>query len=177
MGAIWLECAALPYWLGVAATTGVDRTSSTGGGIGGVLFVRSHDGALAVVACVVASPARRPDRNRCDVFALCELGMSHPLQPQLQSISRSIFINHTPGILTITDANTTIGYCRYNESGEIEYIFVNSAFRRKGHAKQLLKIIEARLQRTLSFQTPISPLGKKLKDFYQTESYREVAPM
>jgi len=72
--------------------------------------------------------------------------MSHPLQPQLQSISRSIFINHTPGILTITDANTTIGYCRYNESGEIEYIFVNSAFRRKGHAKQLLKIIEARLQ-------------------------------
>ena len=103
--------------------------------------------------------------------------MSHPLQPQLQSFVRSIFINDTPGILTITDANTTIGYCRYNESGEIEYIFVNSAFRRKGHAKQLLKIIEARLQRTLSFQKPISPLGKKLKDFYKTESYREVAPM
>ena len=103
--------------------------------------------------------------------------MSHPLQPQLQSFVRSIFINDTPGILTITDANTTIGYCRYNESGEIEYIFVNSAFRRKGHAKQLLKIIEARLQRALSFQTPISPLGKKLKDFYKTESYRDVTPM
>ena len=103
--------------------------------------------------------------------------MSHPLQPQLQSISRSIFINHTPGILTITDANTTIGYCRYTESGEIEYIFVNSASRRKGHAKHLLKIIEARLQRKLSFQTPISPLGKKLKDFYTMESCQEVAPL
>ncbi len=90
---------------------------------------------------------------------------------------RNIFINDTPGILTITDANTTIGYCRYNESGEIEYIFVNSAFRRKGHAKQLLKVIEARLQRTLSFQTPIIPIDKKLKDFYEMESYREVAPM
>ena len=103
--------------------------------------------------------------------------MSHLLQPQLQSISRSIFINHTPGILTITHANTTIGYCRYNESGEIEYIFVNSAFRRKSHAKQLLKIVEARLQRILSFQTPISPLGKKLKSFYKMESCREVVPL
>ena len=100
MGAIWLECAAMPYWLGVAATTGVDRTSSTGGGISGVLFVRSHDGALAVVACVVASPARRPDRNRYDVFALRELGMSHPQQPQLQSIVRSIFINDTPSVVS-----------------------------------------------------------------------------
>ena len=101
--------------------------------------------------------------------------MSPPLP--LQPACSSIRVNHTPGIVTIVDSNTTIGYCRYNESGEIEYIFVNSAFRRKGHAKQLLKIIEARLQRTLSFQTPISPLGNKLKDFYKTESYREVAPM
>ena len=103
--------------------------------------------------------------------------MSHPPQPQPQSISRIIFMNHTPGILTITDANTTIGYCRYNESGEIEYIFVNSASRRKGHAKQLLKIVEARLQRTLSFQKPISPLGNKLKHFYKIESCREIAPV
>ena len=92
--------------------------------------------------------------------------MSHPLQPQLQSISCSIFINHTPGILTITDANTTIGYCRYNEAGEIEYIYVNGAHRRKGHAKQLLKIVEDCLQRTLTFQPPISPLGRALQGFY-----------
>ena len=103
--------------------------------------------------------------------------MSHPVQPQFQSISSSIFINHTPGILTITDANTTIGYCRYTESGEIEYIFVNSASRRKGHAKQLLTIVEERLQRKLSFQTPLSPLGKKLKDFYTTESCQAVGPV
>ena len=126
---------------------------------------------------MVAYLAHRPDRNWCDVFAWHELGMSHPVQPQFQSISSSIFINHTPGILTITDANTTIGYCRYTDSGEIEYIFVNSASRRKGHAKQLLKIVEERLQRKLSFQTPLSPLGKKLKDFYTTESCQAVDPV
>ena len=101
MGAIWLECAALPYWLGVAAATGVDRTSSTGGGISGVLFVRSHDGALAVVACVVASPARRPDRNRCDVLALRELGMSHPsiFDGDLQRVRQTVgvFDHRCPG--------------------------------------------------------------------------------
>lgn len=96
---------------------------------------------------------------------------------QCQSTSGNHLITHTPGIVTITDANTTIGYCRYNEHGEIEYIFVNRAFRRKGHAKQLLKIVGERLQRGLSFQTPISPLGKKLQGFYDMDSRREAAPM
>jgi hypothetical protein len=100
--------------------------------------------------------------------------MSRPLQ--LRSTSRRIIVNNTPGIVTITDANTTIGYCRYNESGEIEYIYVNGAHRRKGHAKQLLKLVEECVRRKLSFQTPISPLGEKLKGFYEMASCREVAP-
>ena len=86
--------------------------------------------------------------------------------PQLEQACSSIRVNHTPGIVTITDSNTTIGYCRYNESGEIEYIYVNGAHRRKGHAKRLLKIVEDCLQRTLTFQPPISPLGRNLQGFY-----------
>lgn len=39
---------------------------------------------------------------------------------RLESVRHSIRVDHTPGIITITDANTTIGYCRYDESGEIE---------------------------------------------------------
>ena len=44
--------------------------------------------------------------------------MSPPLP--LQPACSSIRVNHTPGIVTIVDSNTTIGYCRYNEAGEIE---------------------------------------------------------
>ena len=90
--------------------------------------------------------------------------MSPPLP--LQPACSSIRVNHTPGIVTIVDSNTTLGYCRYNEAGEIEYIYVNGAHRRKGHAKQLLKIVEDCLQRTLTFQPPISPLGRALQGFY-----------
>lgn len=50
---------------------------------------------------------------------------------QQESGLRSIRVDHTPGIITMTDANTTIGYCRYDESGEIEYVFVSASHRRK----------------------------------------------
>lgn len=76
-------------------------------------------------------------------------------------------INRTPGILTLTDANTTIGYCRYNLDGEVEYIFVHPAHRRRGHARYLLKLVEQDVQGPLSFQSPISPLGQTLKNAYE----------
>ena len=80
----------------------------------------------------------------------------------------SVLINHTPGILTLINANTTIGYCRYNESGEIEYIFIGSRYRRKGYAMKLLFILEDHLHCELSFQAPISPLGMQLKNYYDS---------
>lgn len=76
-------------------------------------------------------------------------------------------VNHTPGIITLTDVNTTIGYCRYNPDGEVEYIFVNPACRRKGYARQLLKLVEQSVHRPLSFQSPISPLGLALLSAYE----------
>lgn len=68
-------------------------------------------------------------------------------------------VSHTDGIVTITDANTTIGYCRYDPSGEIEYLFVSPTFRRRGYAKRMLDIVEAQLGISLHFAPPISPLG------------------
>ena len=77
---------------------------------------------------------------------------------------------HTPGILSIGDMNTTIAYCRYNESGELEYIFVHPSFRRRGYAKRLLQTVEKTVQRRLVFQPPLSPLGSYLQDYYQRHS-------
>ncbi|MDI1286727.1 MAG: DCC1-like thiol-disulfide oxidoreductase family protein [Reyranella sp.] len=94
------------------------------------------------------------------------------IRPRLQSFVRSrgvggaLHLNRTPGILTLTDANTTIAYCRYETSGEIEYLFVNPAFRRRGHARRLLAMVEAETGATLRFNPPISPLGGHLVQSY-----------
>ena len=71
-------------------------------------------------------------------------------------------IIETDGVITIKNQNTTLGFIRYDNSGEIEYIFVNPIFRKKGLAKKLLKITEQKLGKSLTPQEPISPLGKKL---------------
>ena len=46
------------------------------------------------------------------------------------------------GVFTLRNLNTTIGFVRFNEIAEVEYIFVNPMFRRNGLAKKLLKIIK-----------------------------------
>ena len=45
------------------------------------------------------------------------------------------------GVITFKNKNTTIGFIRFNSKGEVEYIFVNPAFRKKGFAKKLLKFL------------------------------------
>ena len=71
-------------------------------------------------------------------------------------------IDLTDGVITFKNANTTLGFVRYNEEAEVEYIFVNPLFRRKGLAKKLLEIVEEKTKTKPKPQSPISPLGGKL---------------
>ena len=71
-------------------------------------------------------------------------------------------ISQTEGVITFKNKNTTIGFIRFNDKGEVEYIFVNPAFRKQGVAKKLLKLTKEKLGKELIPQEPISPLGKKL---------------
>ena len=66
------------------------------------------------------------------------------------------------GVITFKNINTTLGFVRYNEEAEVEYIFVNPIFRRKGLAKKLLLIVEKKTNAKPKPQNPISPLGEKL---------------
>ena len=68
----------------------------------------------------------------------------------------------TEGVFTLKNINTTIGFVRFNKNGEVEYIFVNPMFRKKGIAKKLLKLVKNKTQNKIIFQKPISPLGEKL---------------
>ena len=71
-------------------------------------------------------------------------------------------IDLTDGVITFKNSNTTLGFVRYNERAEVEYIFVNPIFRRNGLAKKLLKIVEEKTKIKPTPQDPISPLGEKL---------------
>ena len=71
-------------------------------------------------------------------------------------------IVESEGIYTLKNSNTTIGFVRFNTNGEIEYIFVNPIFRKKGIAKKLLKLVRDKTNKKIILQKPISPLGSKL---------------
>ena len=70
--------------------------------------------------------------------------------------------SESEGVITFKNKNTTIGFIRFNSKGEVEYIFVNPAFRKKGFAKKLLKLTKEKIKKDLIPKEPISPLGKKL---------------
>ena len=71
-------------------------------------------------------------------------------------------LEKSDGVFTLKNLNTTLGFVRFNENGEIEYIFVNPIFRKKGVAKKLLKLVKNKTGKEIIFQKPISPLGSKL---------------
>ena len=77
-------------------------------------------------------------------------------------VNRNYDIDLNDGVITFKNINTTLAFIRYNESAEVEYIFVNPLFRRQGLAKKLLSIVEKKTKIKPTPQDPISPLGEKL---------------
>tara|TARA_B100001059_G_C17337142_1_gene334100 strand:+ start:254 stop:523 length:270 start_codon:yes stop_codon:yes gene_type:complete len=73
-----------------------------------------------------------------------------------------VILNESDGVFTFKNDNTTLGFVRFNNKGEVEYIFVNPIFRKKNLAKKLLKLVREKTQKKLIFQKPVSPLGLKL---------------
>lgn len=71
-------------------------------------------------------------------------------------------LTETEGVFTFKNQNTTLGFVRFNNAGEVEYIFVNPLFRKKQLAKNLLKLVREKTKKKIIFQNPISPLGSKL---------------
>ena len=71
-------------------------------------------------------------------------------------------VDLSDGVITFKNINTTLGFVRYNEGAEVEYIFVSPMFRRQGLAKKLLNIVKGQTNLKPTPQDPISPLGKKL---------------
>ena len=71
-------------------------------------------------------------------------------------------IEETEGVFTFKNENTTIGFVRFNEKGEVEYIFVNPIFRKHGLATKLLQLVKQKTRKEIILQEPISPLGSKL---------------
>ena len=71
-------------------------------------------------------------------------------------------IYKTDGIFTSKNDNTTLGFIRFNNNGEVEYFFVNPLFRKQGLATKLLKLLKNNTKKEIILQEPISRLGSKL---------------
>ena len=71
-------------------------------------------------------------------------------------------IKETDGVFTCKNENTTIGFVRFNEKGEVEYIFVNPIFRKQGLSTKLLELVKEKTGKEIILREPISPLGLKL---------------
>ena len=71
-------------------------------------------------------------------------------------------LKQSDGVFTFKNKNTTLGFVRFNEKGEVEYIFVNPIFRKQGLATKLLQLVKQKTGKEIILQKPISPLGSKL---------------
>jgi len=71
-------------------------------------------------------------------------------------------IEQIEGIITFKNQNTTLGFVRYNAEAEIEYIYVQNAYRRRGLGKKLLRMVSINTGKCPIPKDPISPLGRKL---------------
>ena len=92
---------------------------------------------------------------------------SHPFTPKLLGNMNkfdlaNFKLEESDGVFTYKNENTTIGFVRFNEKGEVEYIFVNPIFRKQGLARKLLQLVKLKTGKEITLQEPISPLGSKL---------------
>ena len=71
-------------------------------------------------------------------------------------------LSESDSVFTLKNENTTLGFVRFDDKGEVEYIFVNPIFRKQGIAKKLLKLVREKTGKKLVLQEPISPLGSRL---------------
>ena len=74
----------------------------------------------------------------------------------------SFEIEEIDGVFIFKNKNTTIGFVRFNDKGEVEYIFVNPIFRKQRLATKLLELVRQKTGKEITLQEPISPLGSKL---------------
>lgn len=68
-------------------------------------------------------------------------------------------IDISDGTVLIKNQNTTIGYSRFNQMGEVEYIYVNPLYRRRGFGTLLIEEIKKITGSIGKVHEPISPLG------------------
>ena len=65
-------------------------------------------------------------------------------------------ICESDGVIIFKNKNTTLGFIRFNNQSEVEYIFVNPIFRNQGLAKKLLELTKNKTGKSLTPQNRLS---------------------
>ena len=70
----------------------------------------------------------------------------------MNNIDLSSFkLDEADGVFTYKNKNTTLGFVRFNEKAEVEYIFVNPIFRKQGLATKLLQLVKKKTGKEIVF--------------------------
>jgi ribosomal protein S18 acetylase RimI-like enzyme len=86
-----------------------------------------------------------------------ESGMTEPIPSYEENHVRMCRYDDS---VVLHNANTTIGYARFSRAdAKIEYIFVNSGFRRQGFGRKLVRLCEQECGMRMTPAPPLSPLG------------------
>ena len=65
------------------------------------------------------------------------------LLEQMKKVDFSKYkLEESDGVFTYKNDYTTLGFVRFNDEGEVEYIFVNPIFRKQGLATKLLQLVK-----------------------------------
>ena len=72
----------------------------------------------------------------------------------------------TDDVILLKNVNTTLGFVRFNKVGEVEYIFVNPMFRKKGLAKKLLQLVKEKTKKKASFSKTDQSVRSKTAKIY-----------
>tara|TARA_B100000768_G_scaffold122397_1_gene113272 strand:+ start:19 stop:324 length:306 start_codon:yes stop_codon:yes gene_type:complete len=76
-------------------------------------------------------------------------------------------LDKNDGVFSYKNKNTTIGFVRFNNAGEVEYIFVNPFFRKKKIAENLLKLVKKKNTKKTCFSKTYKPTWLKVIKIYR----------
>ena len=67
-------------------------------------------------------------------------------------------LDESDGVFTYKNDYTTLGFVRFSDKGEVEYIFVNTIFRKQGWATKLLQLVKQKTGKEKILKETVSTL-------------------
>ena len=83
-------------------------------------------------------------------------------------------LSQAEGVFTLKNKNTTLGFVRFNDNGEVEYIFVNPLFRKKKYIKKTVKTFKTKNKKKTYFSKTYKSSWFKIIRIYKERELKVI---